>query len=335
MENIADKEKQARISSMSRFYPCGNLEVVTGPMLSAKTSWLNAQLTALADMDEDGTLRILRIGFVDDKVADRGTNGVDGCNSHSSSFFGLSKKIVCRNVSRLLEVTDVRNWDVIGIDEAHFYPDLITFIELCLSLGKIIRVAGLDGDSGMGKFGQVSKLVRIADKFEKLLAKCYKCLREGSQTDAPFTIRLTDDKTQVHIGGAKDYRPACRKHWMEHQRNVRTPSPPMMKLPTEGKAEDGLVRRGTITHIPSSSVDSSVLYNQLSQWNNTPVLSPGMFTEQEVIQWVEETRRLPSGADEHSGMLNPRTQKTLEREIFAEAIREYGKVVTSSTPVKV
>ncbi|KAK3150135.1 hypothetical protein QOZ80_3AG0228940 [Eleusine coracana subsp. coracana] len=103
--------------------------------------------------------------------------------------------------------------DVIGIDEAQFFDDLHDFC--CKAAdrdGKIIVVAGLDGDYKRKKFGSVLDIVPLADSVTKLTARCELCGRR-----AFFTLRKTQETRTELIGGADVYMPVCRQHYMDGQ----------------------------------------------------------------------------------------------------------------------
>nr|CAD1837724.1 unnamed protein product [Ananas comosus var. bracteatus] len=99
--------------------------------------------------------------------------------------------------------------DVIGIDEAQFFEDLYEF---CCSAadhdGKIVIVAGLDGDYLRRKFGSVLDIIPLADTVTKLTACCQLCGRR-----AFFTLRKTKETQTELIGGADVYMPVCREHY--------------------------------------------------------------------------------------------------------------------------
>ena len=78
---------------------------------------------------------------------------------------------------------------------------------LCL-LGKIVIVAGLDGDYRRKPFGSMINLVPLAENVVKLTAVCLNCYGEGS-----FSKRNCVN-TQLEIiggaGGAERYMAVCR-----------------------------------------------------------------------------------------------------------------------------
>lgn len=54
--------------------------------------------------------------------------------------------LVATSCGRLSEVGDAwREYDVVGIDEGQFFPDLMPFCEAAANAGKIVIVAALDG----------------------------------------------------------------------------------------------------------------------------------------------------------------------------------------------
>lgn len=97
--------------------------------------------------------------------------------------------------------------DIVGIDEAQFFDDEI--INVCEKLalqGTRVIVAGLDMDYLGRPFGQMPKLLAIADFITKLHAICVRC---GNL--ANISYRKTDEEGQVVIGEQDIYEPRCRK----------------------------------------------------------------------------------------------------------------------------
>ena len=79
----------------------------------------------------------------------------------------------------------VDKFDVIGIDEGQFYPDLITGVEKYVRKDKILIISALDGTFERKPFGQIPNLIPLCDDIMKLNAICMVC-----GNDAPFTHRL-------------------------------------------------------------------------------------------------------------------------------------------------
>jgi thymidine kinase len=227
----------------------GSLSVFTGPMYSGKTSHLIQHLTQHADIcygnNNCGNNGCNTYNSCDSNCSDNGYSSCDNCDggyrnvllinssvdtrdtsrtvsSHSSSYKGVSDKITILSVLTLGEV-DVTKYDIVGVDECQFFPDLLETVEKWLKLGKHIYCAGLDSDAKMKKFGQVHDLLHLSDRFVKLTAYCSLCLKEkkydiltpDNLPTASFTGRVVahyQSKTQIDVGGADKYQPVCRFH---------------------------------------------------------------------------------------------------------------------------
>lgn len=118
--------------------------------------------------------------------------------SYLSSHDGVS--ISCYKTKTL--TIDISVADVISINEAQFFPDLIPFIKSALKQNKKVYVYGLDGDYKQESFGQMLALLPIADEYTKLYAIC-KCGKR-----AAFSKRMTSTKEQY--APHDEYQASCR-----------------------------------------------------------------------------------------------------------------------------
>jgi thymidine kinase len=101
---------------------------------------------------------------------------------------------------------DISHSQVILIDEAQFFEDLIEIRELVDTHHKHIFVFGLDGDFKRNKFGHILDLIPVCDSVEKLTAKCNMC-----NNKAIFSRRIISSEQQVLVGSSESYQPMCRK----------------------------------------------------------------------------------------------------------------------------
>jgi thymidine kinase len=99
-----------------------------------------------------------------------------------------------------------RNYDVIGIDEGQFFPDIVEFSELAANNGKIVIVSSLGGTFHRGAFSKVLELIPKCEKIKKLAAICRICKQSAS-----FTFRMAAKDDKCMIGGADKYMPVCRE----------------------------------------------------------------------------------------------------------------------------
>ena len=100
----------------------------------------------------------------------------------------------------------MRSAEVILINEAQFFEDLVECVESMLQENKTIYISGLDGDFERKKFGNIIDLIPLCDKVTKLASLCNLC-KNG--TPGIFSLRLTSDKQQMLIG-SDNYIPVCR-----------------------------------------------------------------------------------------------------------------------------
>ena len=112
--------------------------------------------------------------------------------------------IDCKNLRDSMEI--LKKYDVIGIDEGQFFPDLVEVCEELAFLKKTVIIAALNGDFRMKPFPVISKIISKADKIKLLKAYCFNCHK-----DAKFSLRIVQSNETVLIGAGEAYKPACRE----------------------------------------------------------------------------------------------------------------------------
>ena len=122
----------------------------------------------------------------------------------------------CINVDLLKEVTlkyniQYNKADVLIIEELQFFKDayknIIDFVERD---NKTVICAGLIGDYLRNPFGDILRLIPIADDIQILSALCNRC-KDG--TKALFTKRIVNNTEQHLIGSSESYISVCRHHY--------------------------------------------------------------------------------------------------------------------------
>jgi thymidine kinase len=111
-----------------------------------------------------------------------------------------------REITESLITKLIHDADVIVFDEIQFLCGIASACEQLANAGKIVIADGLDGDSRREQFGEVLKLIPIADDYQKYKAVCHFC-----GNDAAFTLRIVESGAQELIGGIEAYRAACRQ----------------------------------------------------------------------------------------------------------------------------
>lgn len=191
----------------------GKLVILCGPMFAGKTSSLISELTRYVDLE-------IPVVYINSSEDTRG----DHFSTHNSSLSTVSPKIDMKKTKKLMDLKDdwLSSYDVIAIDESQFFIDLLPFVKLWLERGKIMYVAGLDGDIEQKIFGDILYLIPYATEVRKLNAVCEICRIDKKIISAPFTIRKTESKQKKLIGGKDIYVPVCPFHLFESKRNAKS-----------------------------------------------------------------------------------------------------------------
>lgn len=92
--------------------------------------------------------------------------------------------------------------DVLALDEAQFVT--AKAVDRLLALRKHVIVAGLDLTWKGEPFGQMPRLMCLADDVVKLRAECARCGAEASRS-----FRVAGGDSDVLVGGAEKYEPRC------------------------------------------------------------------------------------------------------------------------------
>lgn len=176
----------------------GRLELIMGCMFSGKSTELIKRIREHKLLDR----HVLCITHVSDTRY--GVNKIVSHTKENVDATGLEKlKDIEPNVLPL--------YDVICIEEAHFFKDLKEFvIPIVEILGKIVIVCGLDGTFQRQPFTNVIELIPLADDVVKLKALCLFC-KDG--TRAPFSKRLVSNTNTLLVGGSDMYASVCRYHY--------------------------------------------------------------------------------------------------------------------------
>jgi thymidine kinase len=173
-----------------------SIELILGCMFSGKTT----ELFRRVRRHGAALHRCLIIKY----AADVRYDALSACTHDQSKMTAVA-------VSRLRDVADVDAYDVIGIDEAQFFDDLVEFCEELANRDKVVIVAALDGTFQRKPFGRVLELVPLAEHVTKLNAVCTICHK-----DAAFSHRKHPDGRTIAIGGAEAYAAMCRKCFNAH-----------------------------------------------------------------------------------------------------------------------
>ncbi|KAG9443596.1 hypothetical protein H6P81_014936 [Aristolochia fimbriata] len=184
--------------------PSGEIHVIVGPMFAGKTTALLRRLQS--ECDNGRKVAVIK--------SNKDTRyGLDSVVTHDGVKMPCWALPDLTTLKIKLGAEEYEQLDVIGIDEAQFFGDLYDFC--CKAAdhdGKVVIVAGLDGDYLRRNFGSVLDVIPLADSVTKLTARCELCGKR-----AFFTLRKTEETQTELIGGADVYMPVCRRHYVSGQ----------------------------------------------------------------------------------------------------------------------
>ena len=172
----------------------GYLELCIGPMFAGKTTYL---------LDLINNLNINKFKFIVIKPIIDVRYNENMITSHDK----ISYSCISMNILNEIFLLDLDNIDYILIEEAQFFTDLFDTTIKLLNLNKKIFIAGLNGDYKMKPFGDIHKLISLADNiiYKHAICACSK--------PASFTSRISSNSDQIVIGGSESYIPTCRLYY--------------------------------------------------------------------------------------------------------------------------
>jgi thymidine kinase len=194
-----------------------HLTLLLGPMFAGKSSALLARVRRAKTL---GWPVLLLTSSLDKRYSE---SGHEIMTHDKDSLTAVGVHMLKGVASR----EDYKAAKLVVIEESQFFPDLYDFVVMAVEQDKkSVVVVGLDGDSDRRPFGDILRLVPLADEIVKLTALCKRC---GDGTAALFSALLPsggEKSAQICVGGAERYEPMCRRHYLDNQaiRMVRNES---------------------------------------------------------------------------------------------------------------
>jgi thymidine kinase len=199
------------------YYNDGYLEIIIGTMFSGKTSYLLHKISQMIELD----LRVLYINIDLDNRSDKNysTHNVFLDITDCKKKDKIEKNLTMIKVGNLMHVLPETfiEYDVIMIDEAHFFKELVLFTKILLENKKNIFIGSLIADYMGNKFGNALELIPICNNIVKLDSYCVECSKKKIYNKAVFSKKISGKDVEgnkvVDIGGADKYIPVCREHF--------------------------------------------------------------------------------------------------------------------------
>jgi thymidine kinase len=181
-----------------------SLDIVIGPMFAGKSSRILSIESRYASLG----LRVLILKHASD----------NRFGYHDDVITHDLRRVPCRRLLVLNEVEDetLARFDVVIVDEAHFFPGLVEFVTRIVEHHrKVLFLVGLDGDSNRRPFGELLECIPLADRVERITAFCRRC---ANGTPGLFSHRTHGPHDQqVIVGGAGLYETLCRGCYLRQE----------------------------------------------------------------------------------------------------------------------
>ena len=188
----------------------GKLEIIMGTMFSGKTSYLLNKIALFVELN-------LKVLYINIDFDDRSELEFSTHNPifNSSDFKNKDKMIENLTMSKVRDFSNItfESYDIIMIDEAHFFEDIIKFTKKLLDNKKHVIIATLIADYKGNKFGKVLDLIPICDEVIRLESYCIECSKQKKINKAIYSKRITKNKESIDIGGSDKYIAVCREHY--------------------------------------------------------------------------------------------------------------------------
>jgi thymidine kinase len=141
----------------------GRIELIIGCMFAGKST----ELLRRVRKHEITGKSVLNVKFSADQRYDK-----ERCEivTHCGQKRSATAVILLKHLGPVWE-----KYDVIGIDEGQFFPDIVEFAEIFANAGKIVVISSLGGTFLRGPFKRILELIPKCEKIKKLSAICKLC----------------------------------------------------------------------------------------------------------------------------------------------------------------
>ena len=173
------------------------IELIIGCMFAGKTLEIMRRVSRYEAIGK----RILIVNHSND------TRTGDSIQTHSNI---QRDSIKTDTLGELLKDDYLLEFDVIAIDEAQFFSNLRDFVLSVEKMGKILIIAGLDGDFLRRPIGEILDIIPLCDTVDKLTAMDM-VDKDGSK--GLFTKRIVEDEHQILVGDDNYYVAVSRKNF--------------------------------------------------------------------------------------------------------------------------
>lgn len=172
-----------------------SLLIITGPMFSGKTT----ELIKILKHKGYNRKTVLFKNKIDTRETEENL-----IKSRQGTTYPV---IMCESSEEILKYSP--DYDLIGIDEGHFWENIEEVVEEMIKNGKDIIIAFLNGDYNLKAFSNSHGLFAKATKILHLSSFCEICGEKAYYNKKRITRKIDT----ITVGGAEIFYPVCVKHF--------------------------------------------------------------------------------------------------------------------------
>lgn len=171
------------------------LTLITGPMFADKTT------TMIDLIKRAGSIKVIKPD-TDNRYCDHQT--------HIITHNGQKWPAISIKPEKLLDTleSNFSASQTIFIDEYHFFPDIVTAVDIITECGADIVIAGVDLDYRRNPMPAFRELEARAKTHIQLKSKCSKCGKLARYTKLSESAS-NGGAASLIVGGAETYSPSC------------------------------------------------------------------------------------------------------------------------------
>jgi Thymidine kinase len=171
-----------------------SVELIIGPMFSGKTTLL---ISKIEIHELTGKKCVIIRSTVDTRTP--------SVETHRNLIY-MGNIMILKDFS---DTSILKNYDVIGVDEGHFFEDLTNVVNFVIREKKLLFVSMLKSTFLRTPFPNTDYIYATATDITVCKAVCEICKHHS----ATNTKRREDIETTILVGGKEMYYPCCNQCW--------------------------------------------------------------------------------------------------------------------------
>ena len=180
----------------------GYLNLIIGPMFSGKSTRLIQYIRKYKTL---GLNLIVIKPSLDTRYTTKNEICTHNHEKESCNIYDRDK------LEEIFNHSEYNNYEIIIIEEGQFFMNLFEIVKRMTDIDKKkVYISALNGDFNRDLFGDIHKLISLADNIDFLQSLCIDC-KDG--TPGIYSKRITNNSLQILVASNDNYKAVCRKHY--------------------------------------------------------------------------------------------------------------------------